>query len=53
LYSSYELAVSIIAGIMSIVIKETNITEFPEIEIFALSLAIDGFLLGEYLQASG
>ncbi len=58
LFFLYELTVSIIAGIIIgmigyVVIKKTNITGFPEIEIFALTLAIGGFLIGEYLQASG
>ncbi len=54
----YELMVSIIAGvILGIVgywiIKKSDITGLPEIEIFTLALALGGFLLGEYIHASG
>ncbi|WP_461862680.1 cation:proton antiporter [Thermococcus sp.] len=54
----YEMVVSIIVGVILgviayTIIKKTDITGFPEIEIFTLAIAISGFLLGEYVHASG
>ncbi|ALM76574.1 cation:proton antiporter [Thermococcus barophilus] len=54
----YELGMSIGIGVLLGVfgyyfIKKTGIKGFPEIEVFALMLAFGGFLLGEYVKASG